>query len=134
MKNIILKALEQLIGALEEIEEQYKVKYYLVGGILVNIYTVFRITQDIDFVVDIQSQRISINQYISILKNYNFIPMQDWQQAEFLAQDTNMLQYFDQNERVKFDNYILDRLSQSKYKKLGPIGLKGRVREKLFGM
>ena len=134
MKNIILKALEQLIGALEEIEEQSNVKYHFVVGILVNIYTVFRITQDIDFVVDIQSQRISINQYISILKNYNFIPMQDWQQAEFLAQDTNLLQYFDQNERVKFDNYILDRLSQSKYKKLGPIGLKGRVREKLFGI
>lgn len=45
MKNIIPKALEQLIGALEEIEEQYKVKYYLVGGILANIEAIKLITK-----------------------------------------------------------------------------------------
>ena len=134
MKNIIPKALEQLISTLEDIEKKYGIKYYLVGGILVNIYSIFRITQDIDFVVDIHSQRIDIKQYISILKGYFFIPIQDWHQAESLAQETQIIQYFDQNERVKFDNYILDRVSQSKYKRIGPIALKRRVRDKIFNI
>ncbi len=134
MKEILPNALEQLISTLEDMEKKYGIKYYIVGGILVNIYSVFRITQDIDFVVDIQSQGIDITQYISILKNYNFIPMQDWQQAEIIARETEIIQYFDQNERVKFDNYILDRVSQNKYKKISPIALKRRVREKLFGI
>jgi hypothetical protein len=60
--------------------------------------------------------------------------MQDWKQAELIAQETNLLQYFDKNQRVKFDNYIINRTSHSTYKKLGSIGLKRRKREKLFGI
>ncbi len=134
MKDLLPKAFEQLINALEDIEEKHGIKYYLVGGILTNIYTVFRLTQDIDFVIDLDSRGISIHEYISILKGYNFISMQDWHQAEILAGETGILQYFDENDRVKFDNYIIDRSSKSNYKKLGPIGLKRRVREKIFGM
>jgi len=134
MKEILPQALKHLIFSLEDMEKKYSIKYYLVGGILANVYTVFRITQDIDFVVDIHSKGISITQYISILKNYDFKPMQDWKQAEIIARETNILQYFDKNELVKFDNYILDDLSQSNYKRIGALGLRRRVREKLFGI
>jgi len=134
MKDILPKALNQLISALEDIEKKFGIKYYLVGGILANIYSIFRITQDIDFVVDINSQNIDIKQYISILRTYNFVPMQDWEQAEIVASETKILQYFDQSERVKFDNYILDKFDRSKYKRIGPISLKKRVKETLFGI
>ncbi|MHA1147462.1 MAG: hypothetical protein ACTSR8_04390 [Promethearchaeota archaeon] len=134
MKDSLLQAFNQLIDALEDIENKYGIRYYLVGGILANVYSVFRLTQDIDFVVDTDSKGISINEYILILKKYNFIPMQDWHQAEILARETGILQYFDKNDRVKFDNYILDRTSASNYKKLGPIGLERRIKEILFGI
>jgi len=134
MKDILPKALDQLISALEDIEEKFGIKYYLVGGILANIYSIFRITQDIDFVVDINSKNIDIKQYISILRTYNFMPMQDWEQAEIIASETKILQYFDQSERVKFDNYILDKFDRSRYKRIGPISLKKRVKETLFGI
>jgi hypothetical protein len=134
MKDILQKALDQLITALEDMEKKYNVKYYLVGGILSNLYTVFRLTQDIDFVIDIQSQNITINEYITILQNYDFIPMQNWDKAETLAQETNLLQFFDKNQRVKFDNYLIDRNDQNPYSRLGPIGLIRRKREKLFGI
>lgn len=88
MKDILPKALDQLISALEDIEEKFGIKYYLVGCVLANIYSIFRITQDIDFVVDINSKNIDIKQYISILRTYNFMPMQDWEQAEIIASET----------------------------------------------
>ena len=66
MKDILIKALKQLITFLERNEKKLGIKYYLVGGILVNLYAVFRATQDIDFVVDIQSNEIKIEQYVSI--------------------------------------------------------------------
>jgi hypothetical protein len=58
MRGILQGALEQLINSLETLEGSHGIKYYLVGGILGNLYTIFRITQDIDFVVDIESQDI----------------------------------------------------------------------------
>ena len=134
MKDILQKALKQLKNALEDMEKRYKVKYYIVGGILSNLYAVFRLTQDIDFVIDIQSQNITLKEYFTILQNYDFIPVQKWDKAEILAQESNLLQYFDKNQRVKFDNYIIDRNSQNPYSRLGPIGLKRRTREKLFGI
>ncbi len=134
MKDILPKAFKQLVRALENIEQNYGIKYYLVGGILANVYTVFRLTQDVDFVVDTESKGLSIHDYISILKKYNFIPLQDWRHAEILAEETGVLQYFDEQDRVKFDNYILDRSSRSNYKKIGSIGLKRRIREKIFGV
>jgi hypothetical protein len=35
---------------------------------------------------------------------------------------------------VKYDNHIIERSSGNKYKKIGPIGLKRRVREKVFNI
>jgi hypothetical protein len=134
VKDILQKALRQLKNALEDMEKRYKVMYYIVGGILSNLYAVFRLTQDIDFVIDIQSQNITLKEYFTILQNYDFIPVQNWDKAETLAKESNLLQYFDKNQRVKFDNYIIDRNSQSPYSRLGPIGLKRRMREKLFGI
>lgn len=134
MKEILSSAFEQLIDALEDMEQKYEIKYYLVGGILANVYSVFRITQDIDFVADIQTAKISISYYIDILKNYDFKPLQDWRETEILAKETGILQYFDANNRVKFDNYVIDRAKQTKYKKLGAMGLKRRKREKILGI
>ncbi len=133
MSDFLRSAFKQLVYALEEMEQKNGIKYYIVGGILANIYTVFRLTQDIDFVTDTETPRISINKYISLLKKYNFIPLHDWEQAEILADESGILQYFDENQRVKFDNYFIERGSRSKFKKLGPIGLQRRVREIMFG-
>ncbi len=133
MSDFLRSAFKQLVYALEEMEQKNGIKYYIVGGILANIYTVFRLTQDIDFVTDTETPRISINKYISLLKKYNFIPLHEWEQAEILADESGILQYFDENQRVKFDNYFIERGSRSKFKKLGPIGLQRRVREIMFG-
>jgi hypothetical protein len=132
MVEILPTALNQLITFLEKNEKERGIKYYLVGGILANIYTVFRTTQDIDFVIDIQTQNISLEQYISLLQQNSFFPLQDWESAAIMARETNLLQFFDKQEVVKFDNYLIDKDVQSKYKKIGPLGLKRRVREKLF--
>ena len=134
MTETLPTALSQIVNFLEKIEKDLGVRYYLVGGILVNIYTVFRATQDIDFVVDIQSKNISIEYYISLLKQNNFFPFQDWTTATLLAKETKIIQYFDKREIVKFDNYLIDKFDQSKYKKIGPIALKRRVRESLFNI
>ena len=109
MTETLPTALSQIVNFLEKIEKDLGVRYYLVGGILVNIYTVFRATQDIDFVVDIQSKNISIEYYISLLKQNNFFPFQDWTTATLLAKETNIIQYFDKREIVKFDNYLIDK-------------------------
>lgn len=133
MENIIPKALDQLANFLEECEKNLGIKYYIVGGILNIVYSVFRTTQDIDFVVDLQSENVHLEKFVSLLKKNEFQPMQDWNSAIILARETKLLQYFDKHNRVKFDNYLLDRLDPSKYKKLSPIGLKRRARESLFG-
>ena len=67
------KAFNQIIDFLETIESQYKIRYYLVGGILVSIYSETRTTQDIDFVVDLNSAHYNIDSYIEILKQ-NIVP------------------------------------------------------------
>ena len=133
MNEIYKRAFSQLIDFLEHLEKDQNIKYYLVGGVLVNIYTVFRTTQDIDFAVDIESQGITVEEYVSYLKEGNFNPLQDWKTAIELAKENKMLQYFDKSNYVKFDNYLIDRDSSSNYKKIGPIGLKRRVRKELFG-
>ncbi len=61
MEISFLSAFKQLINFLEDLERKRKVKYFVVGGILTNIYSDFRITRDIDFVVDIDSVNISIH-------------------------------------------------------------------------
>lgn len=132
MSKTLQIAFNQLIKFLERIEKEEKIKYYLVGGILSNIYTVFRATQDIDFVIDLQSCNLSIEYYISLLQENHFLPPQDWTTTAILARDSKIIQFFDKQDTVKFDNYLIDKFDMSKYKRIGPIALKNRVREKLF--
>jgi len=132
MSKTLQIAFNQLINFLEKIEKEEKIKYYLVGGILSSIYTVFRATQDIDFVVDLQSSNLSIEYYISLLKKNHFFPLQDWKTTAILARDSKIIQFFDKQDLVKFDNYLIDKFDMSKFKRIGPIALKNRVREKLF--
>lgn len=66
------KAFFQIINFLEKIEREFGIKYYLVGGILVSIYSETRTTQDIDFVIDIYSVNHNIDTYIEILKKMIF--------------------------------------------------------------
>jgi len=134
MKEILPKALNQLINFLEKSERDLGLKYYLVGGILTNVYSVFRATQDIDFVVDIQSKGISIENYVSLLEKNSFFPLQDWNSTIQLGRETNLIQYFDEQNLVKFDNYLIDRFDSSRYKKIGAVALNRRVMEKLFGI
>jgi len=134
MKEILPKALNQLINFLEKSERDLGLKYYLVGGILANVYSVFRATQDIDFVVDIQSKGISIENYVSLLEKNSFFPLQDWNSTIQLGRETNLIQYFDEQNLVKFDNYLIDRFDSSRYKKIGSVGLNRRVKERLFGI
>lgn len=124
--------LNQVVNFLEENEKNYGIKYYLVGGIMVSLYAENRTTNDIDFVVDIFSANYSIQSYVEMLKQSNFYPIQDWNSSISLAQETYLLQYFDQSNRIKLDNYILLHHTQNKYKKLGKFGLKRRVRVKFL--
>ena len=134
MKDILPSALKQLIDFLEECEKELGIKYYLVGGLLVNIYSAFRTTQDIDFVVDLYSSNITIEEYVALLEKNNFNPLQDWETSIILAKDTMLLQYFDKNELIKLDNYLIDNHNPSKYKRIGPISLKNRVKAQIFGI
>jgi hypothetical protein len=134
VKNIYRNAFFQLTDFLEKIEREKGIKYYLVGGILVSLYSETRTTTDIDFVVDIYSANFSINSFIEILKENNFYPIQSWNDTEILAENTQEFQYLDKQERVKLDNYIVVRNSANKYKKIGPIALERRVRIKLLGI
>jgi len=132
MSKTLQIAFIQLINFLEKIEKEEKIKYYLVGGILSSIYTVFRATQDIDFVVDLQSSNLSIEYYLSLLQKNHFLPLQDWKTTTILARDSKIIQFFDKHDTVKFDSYLIDKFDKSKYKRIGPIALKNRVRERLF--
>ena len=134
MNGILPKALNQLIRFLEMNERDLGLKYYLVGGILATVYTIFRATQDIDFVVDIQSKGISIENYVSLLEKNRFFPLQDWNSTICLGKETKLIQFFDEQNLVKFDNYLIDRFDSSRYKKIGSLSLNRRVKEKLFGI
>ncbi len=60
--------------------------------------------------------------------------MQDWKKTLILARETNIIQFLDKSDTVRYDNHIVVKFSSNKYKKVGPIGLKKRVRERLFGI
>ena len=122
------KAFIQLINFLEKMEKDKGIKYYLVGGILTSIYSETRFTQDIDFVVDIISVNINLETYILSLQDNDFFPIQDWNTTTILARETNLIQYLDKQERIKLDNYIIDKFNKSKYKRIGPIALKRRIK------
>ncbi|TKJ27974.1 MAG: hypothetical protein CEE42_00395 [Promethearchaeota archaeon Loki_b31] len=128
MEVIYKNAFFQLINFLEKMEKDKGIKYYLVGGILTSIYSETRSTHDIDFVVDLFSANLSLNNYISLLSEYEFFPFQDWITTMNLARQTKMLQYLDKQERINLDNYIIDKADKSKYKRIGPIALKRRVK------
>ncbi len=128
MEVIYKNAFIQLINFLEKMEKDKGIKYYLVGGILTSIYSETRFTQDIDFVVDIISVNINLETYILLLQDNDFFPIQDWNTTTILARETNIIQYLDKQERIKLDNYIIDKSNKSKYKRIGPIALKRRIR------
>ncbi len=121
-------AFKQLITFLEKIENKYGIKYYLVGGILTSLYSDLRTTQDIDFVVDIYAVNYNIESYILLLKQNEFYAFQDWETTAKLARETKLIQYLDKQESIKLDNYIIDEQAKNKYKRIGIIGLKRRVR------
>lgn len=128
MEVIYKNAFIQLINFLEKMEKDKGIKYYLVGGILTSIYSETRFTQDIDFVVDITSVNINLETYILLLQDNEFFPIQDWNTTTILARETKIVQYLDKQERIKLDNYIIDKFNKSKYKTIGPIALKRRIR------
>ena len=128
MEVIYKNAFIQLINFLEKMEKDKGIKYYLVGGILTSIYSETRFTQDIDFVIDIASVNINLETYILSLQDNEFFPIQDWNTTTILARETNIIQYLDKQERIKLDNYIIDKFNKSKYKRIGPIALKRRIR------
>jgi len=128
MEVIYKNAFIQLINFLEKMEKDKGIKYYLVGGILTSIYSETRFTQDIDFVVDIASVNINLETYILSLQDNEFFPIQDWNTTTILARETNIIQYLDKQERIKLDNYVIDKFNKSKYKRIGPIALKRRTR------
>jgi len=134
VNEILPSALKQIINFLEKLEEENFINYYLVGGILVNIYSVFRMTQDIDFVIDLISNEMNIESYILQLQKFEFSPLQDWKTTISLAKQSKIIQFFDKQDVVKFDNYIIDKIDRNKYKRVGPIALKRRLREKLFNI
>jgi len=134
MESTYKQAFIQIINFLEDLEENRDFAYYLVGGILVNIYSDFRITRDIDIVIDIQSPNITLSDYISLLERNKFHSLQDWGTTLILARETNIIQFLDKNDIVRYDNHLVIKSSQNKYKKMGPIGLKRRVREIIFGI
>jgi hypothetical protein len=134
MESTYKKAFIQIINFLENLEKKEEIKYYLVGGVLVNIYSDLRLTQDIDIVIDFHSSNLNLEAYINILKINEFNPFQDWSSAIILARETNIVQFLDKSDTVRYDNHIVVRHSRNKFKRMGSIGLKRRVREKIFGM
>ncbi len=134
MENYYKNALKQIIEFLNVLEETQDVKYYLVGGILVNIYADYRDTRDIDLAIDFHSSKININDYINLLQENGFNPFQDWISTKLLADETKIIQFMDKSDTVRYDNHIIERFGRNKFKKMGPLGLQRRVREKKFGI
>lgn len=134
MESSYKNALKQMISFLEKLEEKKYLKYYLVGGILANLYSDFRITLDIDVVIDLNLNNINLSEYINLMKKNDFNPIQDWNSTLILAKESKIIQILDKNEIIKFDLHIIDKYSIDKYKRVGIIALKNRLRKKLFGI
>ncbi len=134
MQSNYKDALDQIISFLERLEEEKRIKYYLVGGILVNLYSDFRTTRDIDLAIDFNISTIGPNEYIDLLEENDFYPYQDWKSTKILAEKNNLIQFLDKTESVRYDNHIIIHSSISKFKKIGEISLKKRQRERLFGL
>lgn len=134
MESNYRRAFEQVIYFLEQLEDDKKIKYYLVGGILVNIYSDLRTTLDIDLAIDLHSSELNYKEYIQLLEKSNFYPYQDWETTTILAKESNIIQFLDKTETIRYDNHLIIRDSQNKYKKMGVIGLKRRLRREIFGI
>ena len=134
MESTYKQAFQQIINFLEDLEKNREFTYYLVGGILVNIYSDFRITRDIDVVIDLKPNAIDLANYISLLEKHEFNPLQDWKTTLIIAKETNIIQFLDKSDTVRYDNHIILKSSRNKYQKMGQIGLKRRIRQKIFGI
>ena len=134
MESNYKEALKQIIDFLENLEENQGIKYFLVGGILVNLYSDFRTTRDIDLAIDFSTANIKSNEYIDLLPDNNFFPYQDWQSTKIIAQETNLIQFLDKTESIRYDNHIILKFSMNKYNKIGALSLNNRVRENIFGI
>ena len=133
MESTYKNAFEQIVSFLENLEEKKGIKYYFIGGLLVNLYSDLRITTDIDVAIDFYSSQISIKDYIDFLADNNFYPFQDWSTTLILARENNVIQFLDKSETIRYDNHIILRIRGDKYKKIGPIALERRNRKKVFG-
>ena len=132
MLNHYKSAFFQIINFLESLEETTSVKYYLVGGILVNIYSDFRTTRDIDIALDLFNSDINLKAYSNLLEKNEFHPIQDWITTTSLAQETGIIQFLDKTETVRYDNHLIAKRSVDKYKKIGIIALERRERRIIF--
>lgn len=134
MQSNYKDALLQIINFLEELEENQGINYHLVGGILVFLYSDFRTTRDIDLAIDFSTSKINVNEYIDSLQDKDFYPYQDWATTKILAAETKLIQFLDKTESVRYDNHIIVKSPINKYKKIGVISLKRRVRATIFGI
>ena len=71
MESTYKQAFSQTIEFFEALEKEGTFSYYLVGGILVNLYSDFRITRDIDVVIELKLP-MTLDNYISLLDENNF--------------------------------------------------------------
>ena len=133
MESSFKQAFSQIFEFLEDLEAKTAFKYYFVGGILVSLYSDVRITRDIDIIIDLNSSNITLADCISLLEKNYFHPLQDWATTLFVAKQTNKIRFLDKTTTVRLVNQIIVESSNDKYIRMGPIGLKNRVREKLFG-
>ncbi|MBD3339628.1 MAG: hypothetical protein GF353_10995 [Candidatus Lokiarchaeota archaeon] len=134
MQSNYKDALYQIISFLERLEKEKGIKYYLVGGILVNLYSDFRTTRDIDLAIDFNASLIDRYEYVNLLRENDFFPYQDWNSTKILAKENNLIQFLDKTESVRYDNHIIIHSSKSKFNKIGIISLNQRQREKIFGI
>jgi hypothetical protein len=124
----------QVISFVESLEKDYGVRYYLVGGILVNVYSDFRTTRDIDLALDLYRSDLNIKELIQLLEKNNFNPIQDWETTRVLAKENELIQFLDKTETVRYDIHIVSKNPTKKYKKIGQIALERRTRKEIFNI
>jgi len=133
MFNHYKEAFFQIIDFLESLEKSHGLNYYLVGGILVNLYSDFRTTRDIDLALDLPPSKLNLELFLQFLEENNFFPIQDWETTRTIARKTKIIQFLDKTETIRYDNHLISKNPVNKYKKIGKIALKRRVRKKIFG-
>lgn len=132
--NHYKEAFLQIISFVESLEKEYGVKYYLVGGILVNLYSDFRTTRDIDLALDLYRSALNMNELIQLLEKGKFYPIQDWDTTKVLAKENELIQFLDKTETVRYDIHIVSKKPAKNYKKIGQIALERRKRIEIFNI